>query len=325
MKKVMILAIFACDFSAAYSQDLIENVVKQVVVIYGLKKEVKSLTSQSERQLRFSNDGISRLIATHKSEVDNLNKKVANAEKGLAAASKKVTALDKNKVKAERDNLQKLVDTLQADTAALNKKLAEKEGELAAAKTEANAKIREAKEQGCAEALANVFDAYTKPFNELIKSSTPQSVERDLLLVGNNESAKKKLQDLQKYFAAKQVLSKPYSEQKVHTAQLQISALEQTELVKHLAAKLGKYKLCSDGLKDVINEILDIDRKFVGNDEDTQKTKMQDISYALTRYFYDYPSFSFTDYPCLSDIVSEIMKRKQEDANTDISDLLVKL
>ena len=35
--------------------------------------------------------------------------------------------------------------------------------------------------------------------------------------------------------------------------------------------------------------------------------------------------FNFTDYPYLSELVLETMKRKQKDANSDISDLVEKL
>ena len=123
----------------------------------------------------------------------------------------------------------------------------------------------------------------------------------------------------------KQVLSEQYNEDKVKSAKTQTDSLEQTELVKYLTDKLVKYKLCNDGLKDMIKEICEKDRTFIANDPYSQDTKKADVSSIISRYFYDYPSFSFADYPYLSDIVLEIMKRKQKDANTKILDLPEKL
>jgi hypothetical protein len=331
MKKIIIAVMFVCGFSAAYSQTTItidqNDYNKMLLDNDSLHKALNIERDRLTGSTKLHQDSISRLIATHKAEVAELNKKLSKAEKDLVNANKKVAALDKNAVKTERDNLQKQVDILKSDTATLQKQLSEKDGQLANAQIEHEAKILEAKEHGRAEALSNLIDAYTKPFDDLIKSSTKQSVERDLLLVDNDndEATRKKLQDLQKYFDAKQILSEPYSEQKVDTAQTQISTLEQTEFVKELAVQLKKYKSCNEGLKSAVNELLEIDRKFAANNDNTQKTKMQDIAYAISRYFYDYPSFSFSNYPYLTNVIWEIWTKKQKDANADISDLLEKL
>ena len=171
---------------------------------------------------------------------------------------------------------------------------------------------------------SQIAQTYNRPFDELIRFSTKQSVERDLLLIGNNETAKKRLQNLQIYFAAEQLLSERFNEQRVNAAQNQLASIEQSELVKNLADRLRMYNLLNDGLRTTINRIIDIDRRFVANDDYTQDLKLRDILAELAWYFRNF-RFNFTDYPYLRDIVLEIMTLKQRDANADIRHLLEKL
>ena len=143
-------------------------------------------------------------------------------------------------------------------------------------------------------------------------------------IVGDKTVVQQKLLSLQKYFNSEQVLNEKYSEQRVENALIQLKSIEQTELVLKLIDKLSKYKLCNDGLKTTIDKILEIDKKFVANDDYTQETKWKDISSELAWYFRNY-RFNFIDYPYLSEIVLEIIKLKQKDANTDIAILKEKL
>jgi len=180
------------------------------------------------------------------------------------------------------------------------------------------------KEKGKQEALNPIIQAYNKPFDELIISSTKQTVERDMSIVGDKTEVQPKLLSLQIYFNSELVLSEKYSEQKVENAITKLKSIEQTELVLKLTDKLSKYKLCNDGLKTTIDKILEIDKKFVANDDYTQKTKLNDVLNELAWYFRNY-RFNFTDYPYLTEIVLEIIKLKQKDANTDIANLKDKL
>ncbi len=87
---------------------------------------------------------------------------------------------------------------------------------------------------------------------------------------------------------------------------------------------LEMYKLRNEGLNIAITKIIELDKKFVANDDYTQNTKLLDILAELSWYFRNY-RFNFIDYPYLSNIVLDIMKLKQKNANADISDLLSKL
>jgi hypothetical protein len=308
-----------CGFSAVHSQDL--TMMEELVL------QKKSL----QDQLRSVTDSVSRLVEARNAEVKTLREQVREFGNDTAYLHKKIRNLGKKNAdlheELDKKNIEKLKTGLQqkADSIALLKQMIKgKDSEVAAAKQDGLNKAAEQYRAGQQNAYSGIGRSYHRNFDDLIKSSTRLSIERDLTLVGSDTVARQKLHDLQKYFAAQHILSEQYSEQKVKNAQSQAESIEQSESVKNLIDKLGKYKLCSDALKITIGKILVIDRVSTANDDYTQNVKLQDILSELSWYFRNYSS-DFTDYPYLSDIALDIMKRKQRDANTDIKDLLNKL
>jgi len=250
-------------------------------------------------------------------EKSELNKKIKTLESTVAE-------LNKNKIKVERDNLQAKCDSLILKVTELNNLISTKDKQIAQEKELGQQKSIQEKEKGKSEILNQIIQTYNKPLDELIINTTLKSVERDMSIVGDKTVVKQKLLNLQKYFNSEQVLNEKYSEQKVENAITQLKSIEQTELMLKLSDKLSKYKLCNDGLKTTIDKILEIDKKFVANDEYTQKTKLNDVLAEIAWYFRNY-RFNFIDYPYLSEVVLEIIKLKQKDANTDIAILKEKL
>jgi hypothetical protein len=310
MKKNIILFSFLCSFLTVYSQDLVKEIQKLTLANDSLLKQVIKPKQDSILNLQVQ-------IKKIEKDKDDLNNKIKNLESS-------VDKLNKDKLKIERDSLQKYNKNLNEEKVKLEKKNSEQEKEIATIKNENLKKEQQKYTEGQQNAYNQIAQTYNKPFDELIKLLTKQTVERDLLLVGNNETVKKKMQNLQKYFVSKQVLEERYNEKKVETAQNQLKDIEQSAFVKDLADKLVDYKLCNDGLKTTINNILKIDKEFSSNDDYTQKTKLQDILFEISGYFRNY-RFNFEDYPYLSGTVLEIMKLKQKDANTDIKYLLDRL
>ena len=129
---------------------------------------------------------------------------------------------------------------------------------------------------------------------------------------------------MKKYFNSEQVLAEKYNQQRIENAVNNLKSVEQTKLVCKLIQRLNDYKLCNDGLKTTIDKILEVDKKFIANDEYTQKTKLNDVLAEIAWYFRNY-RFNFIDYPYLSEVVLEIINLKQEDANAEIANLKEKL
>lgn len=321
MKKIIVVILIMFGVSNAYTQDLIKEIQKLTLANDSLQKQV----------IKPLNDSILKLNSAHSNEIAKLNEQLKALENEKSELNKKIKTLEstvaelnKNKIKVERDTLQAKCDSLKLKVTELNNLISTKDKQIAQEKELGQQKSIQEKEKGKSEILNQIIQTYNKPLDELIINTTLKSVERDMSIVGDKTVVQQKLLNLQKYFNSEHVLNEKYSEQKVENAITQLKSIEQTELVLKLSDKLSKYKLCNDGLKTTIDKILEIDKKFVANDEYTQKTKLNDVLAEIAWYFRNY-RFNFIDYPYLSEIVLEIIKLKQKDANTDIAILKEKL
>ena len=321
MKKVIVVILIIFSVSYAYSQDLIKEIQKLTLANDSLQKQV----------IKPLNDSILKLNSAHSIEIAKLNEQVkvlknekSNLNKKIKTLESSIVELDKNKLKGERDSLQAKIDILTINEIDLNKQIVEMDKQrIKAIELGENKSIQE-KEKGKQEALNQIIQTYNKPIDELIKNCTLKTVDRDMSIIGDKTEVQQKLLSLQKYYNSEQVLNEKYSEQRVGNALTQLKSIDQTKLFVKLIDKLSKYKSCNDALKTTIDKILEIDEKFVANDEYTQKTKFNDVLAEIAWYFRNY-RFNFIDYPYLSEIVLEIIKLKQNDANADIANLKEKL
>ena len=321
MKKVMVVILIIFAVCNAYTQDLIMEIQKLTLANYSLQKQV----------IKPLNDSILKLNSAHSIEIAKLNEQLRVIEiekselnKTIKTLESTVGELNKNKIKVERDNLKRKCDSLIIKVKELENLINAKDKQIAQELELGQQKSIEEKEKGKGEILNLIIQTYNKPLDELIINTNIKSVDRDMSIVGDKTVVYQKLVSLQKYYNSELVLNEKYNEQRVENALTQLKSIEQTELVIKLIDKLSKYKLCSEGLKTTIDKILEIDKKFVANDDYTQKTKLNDVLAEIAWYFRNY-RFNFIDYPYLSEVVLEIIKLKQKDANTDIAILKEKL
>jgi hypothetical protein len=316
MKKIGILAMFVCGVLVAYSQTISLD-----------KKDYDEMLFDNrnlQNKVRDLQDSIAKITEKHNNELSVLNSRISKLNKDLTAANDKVADLDKNRVKTERDNLQQQVNELKAGSTNLNQQLLEKDRQIAVTKTECNNKAQEQYKAGQQSAFSQIERSYQKSFDNLIKSSSKQSVEYDLPLV-DNEAIKKKMQDLQKYFTAKQIFENKYNAQDLQYAKKELQSInQQSELLEELRKNIDSYEDVNMELKNMISKIIEIDKTMAASTIKIETAKLEKVSALISRYIYDY-SFNFIDYPYLSSIILKIIDRKQNDVDAEISDLLNRL
>jgi hypothetical protein len=313
MKNTFILLLIIFSFSKSYSQDLIEKIQKLTLEKDSLQKVIKPLE-----------DTIDNLRDNHFSSNKKLNKKIDSLLKVNSDLESKIAKLEKNKLKIAFDESQKKVDSLSITVEKNNKEINNKDSLLEAKIKNEVVNLKKEKENGKLEVLNQIYQSYNKPFDDLLKSSTLKSVERDLPIIGSNQEVNQRLLNLQKYFNAEEVLGVKFNEKEVNAALNQIESLEKTELVKKLTDKLSDYKLSNEALKSTLQKIMEIDKNFPASDDNVQKLKLKEILYEFELFFYDY-DFNFSDYPYLSNIILEIMNLKRLNSDTDIRQFLDKL
>ena len=186
--------------------------------------------------------------------------------------------------------------------------------------------LRTEKEKGKNEALANFFDIYqNNKFDDLIKASTKLSVQRDMQLVGDDAEMQLVLSDLEKYFNTEELLVQKFDATQIKNAQTQLNQINrQSELLDKLKENIEYYKDFNDELKRTIERLVKLDeQKVADGDTEIQKLKFNEILSELSNYMYNY--YDYGNYPYLSNIVLEIIKRKHPNADAEIRDLLGKL
>jgi DNA repair exonuclease SbcCD ATPase subunit len=323
MKPITILLLILCSLSSVHSQDLVKEIQTLTLANDSLQKQIILPLQDSLSRLNTFHSAELSLLQSQIKALENdktdLNKKINNLEKSNAD-------LNKNKIKIERDDFQKQVTQLTAKLTELNLTIQEKDRQIVEEKRIGDQKANKKKENGKNEAMADIINSYkSKTFNELIEISTIQTVRRDRLLIGNDDEVKQIFDDLEKYFNAEELIAKKIDVELIKNAKIQLNEIvQQSVLLDNLKKNIEYYKDFSDELKKTIEVLIDLDRRKVAdNDPEIQKLKFNELVSELANYLYNY--YDYGNYPYLSDIILEIIKRKKLNADADILDLLSKI
>ncbi len=100
----------------------------------------------------------------------------------------------------------------------------------------------------------------------------------------------------------------------------------ESALLSKLKETIGNYQVFNEGLKETLGKIVVLDKAEAvsGMSKEIQRKKFDKILAEISAYIFNY-DFNFSNYPYLSDIFLEIIKRKQPNPDADISDLLKRL
>lgn len=323
MKKAIVPIIVFFSFGNTYAQDcLADRLLIQKSEIDSLKKENKKVEMRIDSLVKVfsTNELLSKqqLLNCQASEkkkleyMEELKKELSKLEKyktekkvietKLAAKSDSIVLL-KNKINLIENEIKSTLEKGKKDAAA-------------------------EKENGKNEILDKLLNTYkNKSLDELIKSSSLTALLRDKQLIGNNTDVKQLIFELETYFNAEKLLSNKFNASQVNNALSQLPLIkQQSKLVTTLKDNLDNFKAFNDGLNTAIKNIIEIDKIELvkGVSKEVINSKLNKVLSELSKYIFDY-NFNFVDYPYLSDVVLEIIKRKQPNPDADISDLLMKI
>lgn len=306
MVKLTLLSMLFFSFCTVYSQDCCDKLGKQAIFIDSLQKVVKANENHNRQIINETQSTIKALsdsIKILRSELLNLDR------------YRKDKRIIDDQLKLKNDSIALLKNQITYKNQEIDDQLQKCEKEA-----------QEEKEKGRNEALADVVNSYkNKPFDNLINSSTRLSVQRDLQLVGHSSEIASVLTDLEKFFNAEELLTKNVDADKIKDALKHLDQIKRNaELLDILKENIEFYEDFNNALKDAIRKIINLDSltSAVGVYE-IQKLKFSKIVTILTDYMYNY--YDYNNYPYLSDILLEIIKRKRLNADADITDLLQKL
>ncbi|MEZ5013573.1 MAG: hypothetical protein R2794_04715 [Chitinophagales bacterium] len=318
MKRILFLLVWVFTLTDCFAQEdnsLIDRYDKKVEENAVLKND-----------LEISQQKYTELLKKYSLDTIELNKKINNLMYELLQARKKAEEFEKSKIKDERDALRIKADSL--DTIVSRQKIiiGHMKDQIKNEEDSFVVEVKDAKKEGYNDALTKLKETYrTKTFDDLVLISTNESVTRDMNLLKDDSETFNVLKDLQTYFTALHLLSIKYDQIQVENSLINLNNIKSnSELLKILMENLTLYKDFSVDLKRSVQQIVDFDSKNVtGGNKEVQIMKFNQIIDILALYIYNY--YDYNNYPYLSNIIIEIIKRKRQQADSDISDLLDKL
>lgn len=319
MKKIIILTVLTCQIIIAYSQDeMIKSIQKLTLENDSLKKEIL----KQKNDIDIKEATLFKVIENNGNEKSTLSIKITDLEKEIESLKNQIVKLDKKNIASLENQI-----TQKSDSIILQKTLLQKkEEEVANSKNQCFISEERKFNEGKLSVINQISLKYTtKNFDDLIFLSSKQSLQTDLELIGNNDVAEGKIKNLLSYFEATSILDKKLNSIDISVSLNKLKGInEKSSLLANSKTTIENYGLVNDALKSTINKIIDWDKKFQVYTEDERKDKFKDILGDLSWFIRNY-RFNFKDYPYLTEIVLEIIDKKQKDVNADVSDLLKKL
>lgn len=309
MKKLIYLVAIIFFAGPAFAQNelldkALDKAIKQGVEIESLKKLLQA-NSDTLQQLIEKNNRLQDTIKKLKTDLASLD--------GFRKGKNKMDSLLKQKT----DSISLLTISL-----------AEAKKSLTAEKQNGDQKARDESDKAKKEILTSIADRYkNKSFDDLLKSSTRQSVQADLPFVENSKEIKQMLIDAEKYFIIEDLVYIKLDPAKIESNRNLLGQIKyESTMLTDLKKILGKYQTFNNGLKETIDRVLALDNaeKVAGMSKEIQKKKLNKVLAEVSYYLFTY-DFKFSDYPYLGNILLELIKRKQENSDADISDLLKQL
>lgn len=303
----MILILFTA--STAYAQtDILNEFSKQAITIDSLKKVISLEKSKTLK-----------LDSTYQSRTKIQQETISILQRNLSAL---------NKFKVEKVSTDALIRQKTDSITTLISEVHKRDTILLAEKQKGERKVIEAKASGKNEMLEIVINIYkNKSFDDLIRSTSKLSIQRDLQFTSDQVMLKSQFNDLSKYFNAMELLNVKFNETQIQNSQIELDKINQKSSQLVVAKELlENYELFNDGLKETIGKIIALDKheKVTGMPEEIQKRKRFKLMAEISSYIFDY-DFKFGDYPYLDEVILEIIKQKQPDPDADISQLIYKL
>lgn len=340
MKFNTLLLLFILGITKAHSQEstMFNELKSSIILNDSLQKQVSKLNLDIKRLIS-ERDSISikfyerttsleKEIAVHKKTNEDQSSKINKQEIQIADLKKEKLRIERDKIKAKNDSLlieiikfKNIIDSTQ--------KLVLKEKELGLKQItelkDSNAKLLiQEKEKKKEEVLGSIIKSYQKPFAELLKIHSKASINRDLEILGDKTEVQPKIEQLQVYFDAEELLRVKFNLDNINAAKNKLSKLEQTEQISSLIKRLEKYEIKNDGMSDVIDKIILNDKKFNAIEKSDHDDKIKDLN-AVMMWYYGYYKFNIFEYPYLAEIIFEINNLKQKDSNASILHLKDKL
>ena len=229
MIKILTVLVMSCLLSSALAQkDMIDRIEKQAVVIDSLKTIIKNEINYKE---------------FFKNENNSLKDTLKKLRYDLAYLEQSING---------KKNLDSILKQKTDSIFLLQVGILERDKQIIIEKQKVEQKAKEENENGKNEILSIIINRYkSQSFDLLLKSSTKQSIERDLLLFQGIPDVRLLLIDMEKVFHAKELLDNQLDASQIKILQIEVGQIKRESVVLgKLKEIISNYQTINKGLKE---------------------------------------------------------------------------
>lgn len=324
-KPILFVSFFLLSSIKLFAQtDCLDKIAQLAVEISKLKEEVKQtkdmLVVRQLDLLSLRKD--SALNSVKLKGCDSSLTKLKGITSELAVCNQKVTQLGKDTVglsflrmqKTRLDSTEKELLRIRNNISALEKSKKDLENE--------NSELISVRER-----LNKIInDRYQGSFDLLVKSSTLESVESDIVIMESlkvDNKLTEKINKLKIYKQAELLMREKFNESKIEEAKRSLLVFNKEKSVSDLVNLLTNYKEKNDAIKQMINDL---------QNKNVEKSKVaalivekkQKTMYLVENYISLY-SIDLKQYSYLNQIVGELKARKLQNVDADVLNFLERL
>ena len=326
MKKTIVFSLLVLFSSISFAQnDLLDRIEKQA----GKIKELETQITDLENIIKQKDKDIEDIVKQKNKDIESINNKYKKCQKDSTSLKNTVDNNTQKIASLEKEN--NTIKQLQNEKDEAEKKLKEcednKEHEIEEIKNECIEKENNSYDQGIKDAYSEIEQNINMDFDQMVQTMSSETINHYISIFKKDANLLDKLNKALIFIEARNLLNKKYDKDSIDEALSKIQNLGiKSELKDDLEEKLKMYGYSNDYLKQTVINIIDKDKKFYANDgdDDTTELKRWLILKEISDFIYNY-SFTFDKYPYLSNIISEILDKKFNDINIDISYILEKL
>lgn len=180
-----------------------------------------------------------------------------------------------------------------------------------------------AKKAGIEQVYNLILSEYKyESFDLFVSIYTLSKVKRDIAIIKSIEAIPPIMNELVNYFEVKSIFDLKYQLNSVNSGLEKLNQINvKSVYIDSIREKLKDYEMNSTELNEVVSELITLDDNTVSvGNKNAADVKFNIILSKLSNYMDNY--YNYVHYPYLKNKVDEIIRRKRDNSDADIQDLL---
>lgn len=268
-------------------------------------------------------DSITKEIKQLRIDYNRVNQTLLELRKRISNDSAQLAEWKDSDLVLKNKDLEGQISNLTDEINSLISKINKNELSLINLTNQMVQKSDSAKKAGIEQVYNLILSEYKyESFDLFVSTYTLKKVNRDIDVIKTIGLIPPIMNDLMSYFEVKSLFDLKYQLNSVNSGLEKLDQINvKSVYIDSIREKLEDYEKNSTELNEVVSELITLDDNTVSvGNKNAADVKFNIILSKLSNYMYNYTNYVY--YPYLKNKVDEIIRRKRDNSDADISDLL---